>query len=70
MNLEKTKNLLLIMNPCAGTKNANKFLTDILVLFGKHGYNNTVYMTEAAGDAKKYTKKNAPYFDYVLYFIT
>lgn len=54
------------MNPCAGTKNANKFLTDILVLFGKHGYNNTVYMTEAAGDAKKYTKKNAPNFDLIV----
>ncbi len=54
------------MNPCAGTKKANKFLTDILVLFGKHGYNNTVYLTEAKGDAKEYTKQNAKNFDLIV----
>lgn len=64
--MEKKKNLLLIMNPCAGTKKANKYLTDILVLFGSNGYNNTVYMTEAAGDAKKYAKENAKNFDLVV----
>lgn len=54
------------MNPCAGTKKANKYLTDILVLFGKNGYNNTVYMTEAAGDAKKFVKENGKYFDLIV----
>ena len=54
------------MNPCAGTKKANKYLTDILVLFGKNGYNNTVYMSEAAGDAKQYVKENAKHFDLVV----
>lgn len=54
------------MNPCAGTKKANKYLTDILVLFGKNGYNSTVYLTEAAGDAKKYAKQNAKNFDLVV----
>ncbi len=54
------------MNPCAGTKKANKYLTDILVLFGKNGYNNTVYMTEACGDAKKYVKQNAKNFDLIV----
>ena len=54
------------MNPCSGTKKANKYLTDILVLFGKNGYKNTVYMTEAAGDAKKYTKANAKDFDLIV----
>ena len=56
--LKKTKKLLLVMNPCAGTKKANKYLTDILVLFGKHGYENTVYLTEASGDAKAYVKQH------------
>ena len=60
------KDLLLIMNPCAGTKKANKYLTDILVLFGKNGYNNTVYLTEAAGDAKKFVKQNAKDFDLIV----
>lgn len=54
------------MNPCAGTKKANRYLTDILVLFGKNGYNSTVYMTEAAGDAKKYVKENAKCFDLIV----
>ncbi len=54
------------MNPCAGTKKANKYLTDILVLFGKNGYNNTVYMTEAAGDAKEFVKQNAKDFDLIV----
>ncbi|MBO7208796.1 MAG: YegS/Rv2252/BmrU family lipid kinase [Clostridia bacterium] len=64
--MKKTKNLLLIMNPCAGTKKANKYLTDILVLFGKYGYNNTVYLTEETGDAKKYAKENAKNFDLIV----
>ena len=64
--MEKTKKLLLVMNPCAGTKKANKYLTDILVLFGKHGYENTVYLTEASGDAKVYVKKHAKSFDLVV----
>ncbi len=54
------------MNPCAGTKKANKYLTDILVLFGKNGYNNTVYLTEASGDAKNFAKENANKFDLVV----
>lgn len=54
------------MNPCAGIKKANKYLTDILVLFGKNGYNSTVYLTEAAGDAKKFAKQHAKGFDLVV----
>ncbi len=54
------------MNPCAGIKKANKYLTDILVLFGKNGYNNIVYLTEAAGDAKQYVKENAKKFDLIV----
>ncbi len=54
------------MNPCAGTKKANKYLTDILVLFGKHGYSSTVYLTEAAGDAKEFAKQTAKNFDLIV----
>ena len=64
--MEKNKNLLLIMNPCAGTKKANKYLTDILVLFGKKGYNSTVYLTEKSGDAEKYAKQNAQNFHLIV----
>ncbi len=54
------------MNPCSGTKKANKYLTDILVLFGSSGYVNSVYMTEKAGDAKKIAKENAANFDLIV----
>lgn len=64
--MEKTKNLLLIMNPCAGTKKANKYLTDILVLFGKNGYKSEVYLTKASGDAKEYAMQNAGKFDVIV----
>ena len=64
--MEKKRNLLLIMNPYAGMKKANRYLTDILVLFGKNGYNCTVHMTEGTGDAKKYAKENAKKYDLVV----
>lgn len=54
------------MNPCAGTKKANKYLTDILVLFGKNGYKNSVYMTKAAGDGKDFVKQNAAKYDLIV----
>lgn len=54
------------MNPCAGIKKANKYLTDILVLFSKNGYNNTVYLTEGVGDAKKFAKQNAKNYDLIV----
>ncbi len=54
------------MNPLAGTKKANKYLTDILVLFGKNGYKCDVYLTESKGDAKKYAAENANNFDLIV----
>lgn len=54
------------MNPCAGVKKANRYLTDILVLFGKYGYGSSVYLTETAGDAKEYAKENAKNFDLIV----
>ena len=62
----KEKKLLLIMNPCSGTKRANKFLTDILVMFGKGGYNYQVFMTEKSGDAKRIAREYAGYYDLIV----
>lgn len=39
------KNILLVINPNAGTKKANKYLTDILVLFKERGYETRVCVT-------------------------
>ncbi len=51
------KNLLLILNPNAGMKKANKYLTDILVLFKSYGYESTVCVTTDGNDAFKYVQK-------------
>ena len=52
---------VIIMNPCAGTKKANKYLTDIVCIFSQHGYFSRVFMTSGRGDgtalAKKYGKE-------------
>ena len=46
------KNMLFIMNPFAGQKKANRYLADILLLFGNAGYEVTVHMTRDTGDAR------------------
>ena len=46
------KRMLFIMNPFAGQRRANKFLTDILLLFRQAGYEILVHMTNGTGDAK------------------
>ena len=44
------KKLLFVMNPYAGMRRANRFLTDILSLFNGRGYEVTVHMTAGPGD--------------------
>lgn len=44
------KRLVLIMNPAAGTKKANPHLPEILSVFGRAGYECTVFMTQKRGD--------------------
>lgn len=47
------KKLLFIMNPFAGQKKANKFLPEILLVFGQAGYDVTTVMTTGTGSAAK-----------------
>ena len=44
------KQLLLIMNPAAGTKKANPHLPEILSVFGRAGYACQCFMTQKRGD--------------------
>ena len=60
------KKLLLIMNPNAGTKRANKYLTDILVLFAKYGYETKVCLTAGRGDGHNIAKKFSSEYDLVV----
>ena len=45
------KKMLFIMNPQSGQKKANKYLADILLMFGNAGYDIQVHMTRCPGDA-------------------
>jgi len=58
--------LLLIMNPCSGLKRANRFLTDILVLFGSYGWECTVHMTKGRGDGRSTVTKYANDYSLVV----
>ena len=47
------KRMLFIMNPFAGLRRANKFLSDILLLFRQADYEILVHMTNGTGDARE-----------------
>lgn len=57
------KKLLLIVNPCAGQRRANKYLTDIISLFCAQEYECTVFVTAKRGDAARKAEACAEQFD-------
>lgn len=60
------KKLLLILNPCSGKKKASHALADVVNVFNRSGYDVTVYITAARGDATKVVAQRAPEFDLVV----
>lgn len=60
------KNLLLVINPCAGQRRANKVLPEIIRIFLDAGYRCETYVTAAAGDATDYVAQCAQKFDRVV----
>ena len=52
------KKLLLILNPRAGMRRANRFLPEILRLFIEHGYICETYVTGASGEATVYLSRH------------
>lgn len=60
------KKLLLLMNPCSGKKRANHVLADIIAVLNRGGFDVTVYMTAARGDAAQTAAQRAAEFDVVL----
>ncbi len=60
------KKMLFIMNPCAGTKKANRYFIRIVELFNRAGYRVTTHVTQAAGDATKVTRELAGEVDVVV----
>ena len=60
------KKLLFVMNPYAGMRRANRFLTDILSLFNGRGYEVTVHMTAGPGDGARAVEAMAGRADLVV----
>lgn len=57
--MEEKRRLLLIMNPCAGMRRANRYLTNIAGLFMKHGFETLLCVTEKRGDATAFACRHA-----------
>lgn len=60
------KKLLLIVNPCAGKKKVNRFLSQIISLFNRADYAVTVHITAARGEATTVAAECAAQFDVVV----
>ena len=58
--------LLLIINPCAGTKRIVRYLPEIIDLFRRHGFENTVYLTVAQADATEIVRERGADFDRIV----
>lgn len=59
------KKNLIILNPCSGKRRANKYLTDIVDLFTRNEYINTVLTTTASGDGTLYAAEYGSDFDLI-----
>ncbi len=60
------KKMLFIMNPCAGTKKANRHFIRIVELFNRAGYRVTVHVTQEQGDAVRAARELASEVDAVV----
>ena len=60
------KKLLFILNPYAGQRKANRFLTEIVEIFNRTGYEVTVYITAGQGDAREKAKSYAAKMDVIV----
>ena len=60
------KTMLFVMNPYAGMRRANRYLTDIISIFNQAGYRVTTYMTAGPGDCCRIVRENAQGMDLVV----
>lgn len=60
------KRVLIILNPCAGTKQANKYLADVVDIFCRAGYETVVATTEKQGDGTSLARERCGNFDLVV----
>lgn len=60
------KKLFFVLNPYAGTRKANRYVTDIIGIFNRAGYDVCVHITESQGDAARVVKARAKEMDLVV----
>ena len=60
------RRLLLVLNPCAGQRRANRAMPEILRVFWDAGYRCEAYVTAAAGDAARFVAERAAEFDRIV----
>ena len=60
------KKLFFVMNPCAGTKKANRHLAEILAIFNRAGYQVNAYMTKCRGDGADAVAREAKNSDLIV----
>ena len=60
------KTLFLIVNPNAGTRQARRFLPEIISVFNRADYSCSVYITEKRGDAAAFARAHAGEADLVV----
>ena len=60
------KKLLLIINPYAGQRRANRYLPDMLRLFLDNGYRCETFVTGASGDATRFLSECGDRFDLIV----
>ena len=60
------KKMLFVMNPYAGTRKANRYLTDIITIFNRADFHVTVHMTAGSGDCERITALLAKDMDLVV----
>ena len=60
------KKMLFIMNPYSGMRKAVRYLTDIISMFNRAGYDVITHMTGGSGDATEVAARLAPEMDLVV----
>lgn len=60
------KKALIVINPYAGTRRANRYLTDIVEIANCHGYECTVATTAAQGDGTRLAMEKAGEMDRII----
>ena len=60
------KKMLFVMNPYAGMRRANRYLSDIITLFNRADYEVTTYMTAGPGDAAQVVEQYASNMELIV----